>query len=117
MQQPSQEFDHLFAGHAPLMQFDSQFDSSRFRRDHQGTDQIGALMMVKAGSHGWSLTARGPSPLEWTDQRFATFIQENQGGVQVSPLFLSTASGSVSNKQSQLHRVATPTVGASGNST
>ncbi len=116
MQQPSQEFNHLFACHAPLVQLYPQLDPSRFRRDQQGADQIGTLMMVEAGAHGGRLTAWSPSPLEWADQRFATFIKENQGCAEAPPLFLSKASGSVSNKQFQPHRVAMPTAGASGNS-
>lgn len=116
MQQTLQEFNDLFARYTPVVQFDPQFNSSRFRRDQQGTYHIGALMMVEAGAHAGRLTARGPNPLEGTDQRFATFIEENQGGAEGLPLFLSKASDSASNKQFQLHRVAAPTVAASGNS-
>jgi hypothetical protein len=116
MQQPSQEFNHLFAGHSPLMQFDSQSYPTGFRADQQGTDQIGPLMMVKAGPHRWGLAARGPSALERADQRFTTFIKENQGCAQALPLFLSRANDSVSNRQFQPHPVARPTVVASDNS-
>jgi hypothetical protein len=99
MQQPSQEFNHLFACHAPLVQLYPQLDPSRFRRDQQGADQIGTLMMVEAGANCRRLTARRPSALERTNQRLATFIEENKGCAKGLPLFLSTASDNVSNRR------------------
>lgn len=116
LQQPTQEFNHLFARYSPLMQFDSQSYPTGFGADQQGADQIGPLMMVKAGTHCWGLAARGPSALERADQRFATFIKENQGCAKRPPLFLSKASDNVSNRQFQPHRVAGPTVEVSDNS-
>lgn len=117
LQQISQEFNHLFARHAPRVQLDPQVDPPGFRRDQQRADQIGPLMMVEAGSQGGRLTARGPSPFEGTDWRFATFIKENKGCAQGLPLFLSTASGNVSNKQFQPRLVAEINAVVFGNAT
>jgi hypothetical protein len=51
MQQFLQEFNHLVARYTPVVQFDLQVNPSRFRRDQQGTYQIGALVMVETGSY------------------------------------------------------------------
>jgi hypothetical protein len=63
------------------------------------------------------LAAWGPRALEWTNQRFATFVEKNQGRAQGLPLFLSTASDNASNRQSRHRHVGRPTVAAFGNST
>ena len=117
LQQISQEIDHLFAGHRPLVQFHPQFDLSRFRCYEQRPNQVGAWVMLEARPNGRRLTPRGPSPFEWTHQRFATFIEKNKGGAKGPPLFLSKARDNVSNRQWRLHPVAQLGVVAFGNST
>ncbi len=116
IQHVSQEINDLFPRHTVGVQFDLQFDPARFRCYQQRADQVCTLMMLKTCPQARRLTARGPSPFERTHQRFATFIEKNKGRTQRLPLFLSTASDSVSNTQWRRHRVEVPNVAAFGNS-
>lgn len=116
-QHMTQEIDHLFTGQRALMPLHPQFDPLRFGCHQQCANQVGSLMMLQTGAKRGCLPARCPGALKWTDQRFATFIEKNQGGTQGLPLFLSMASDSVSNKRSRRHRVVALVVGAFGNST
>jgi len=117
LQHMLQEFDHLLTCYGALIQFHTQSDSVRFRADQQCPDQIGPLMMIQTRGHLRRLAARGPSALDRANQRFATFIEKNKGCAQRLPVFLSTASDSVSNKRLPPHRVETRPVVAFGNST
>lgn len=115
-QQMTQEIDHLLASHTAQIHLHPQLEPLRFGGHQQCTDQVHPLLMLQAGAESRRLPAWGPSALEWADQRFATFIEENQGCAQGLPLFLSTATDNVSNKRSRRHRVESLVVEAFGNS-
>ena len=116
LQQLPQEIDHLLTGQIALIQLHPQLDPMRFGGDQQGANQVRPLVMLQTGANRRRLAAWRPSALEGTDQIFATFIEENKGRSQALPLFLSTASDTVSNKQSPFRRVGKLGVAAFGNS-
>jgi hypothetical protein len=111
-----QEIDHLFTSQIALIPLHPQLDPVSFGCHQQRADQVRPLVMLQTGANRWRLPARCPGALEWTDQGFATFVEKNQGCAQGLPLFLPTASDTVSNRQLQHHRVAAPAVVAFGNS-
>lgn len=97
LQQIAQEIDHLLACQIALVHLRPQLDPLSFGCYQQRADQVRSLLMLQAGANCRRLTARCPSALERTNQRLATFIEENKGCAQGLPLFLSTASDNVSN--------------------
>ncbi len=64
-----------------------QFDPSPARRDAQCPNQIQPFIVVHAGTDYGRLPARCPSAFQGTDQRKATFIQENKRRPQAMPFF------------------------------
>src|SRR5688572_18603899 len=116
-QQMSQEFKHLLTREGPPIHLHLQFDSVRFGCNQQGTDHIGALVMIQTRANRGRLTTRCPGSFDRTHQRFATFVEKNKGRAQALPFFLSAATDSVSNTRWRLHRVAIRPVEAFGSST
>lgn len=112
-----QELDPLITRQSALRPLHPQLDPLSFGCHQQCANQVGPLVRLQTGAQRWWLPARCPSAPKWTDQRFATFVEKNQGCTQAGPLFLSPASDNVSNRRSQPHRVEAPAVGAFGNST
>jgi hypothetical protein len=116
-QQMLQEFKDLVAGQITLVRLGTQADFASAGRDQQRTNRIDPLVVLKAGPNLGRLSSRCPSSLEGTDQRLSVFVNKYKGGAQVTPLFLSWASDTVSSGRSRHHRAGRSAAVAFGNST
>lgn len=93
------EKDHDFiTSDGFVMGVQMQLDLPLSRTATPGPHQVQPRIVLNTGANHRRLTAWGPSPFEWGDQRKPTFVEKNEGCAQVLPLFLSVAKRSVSNE-------------------
>ena len=109
--------DHFFARQIATIGPNAKSDFAFTRRNDQSTDHVETIVMLQTCADGRRLPSRRPSTLERRYQAEATFVHENKARAELTPLFLSAASGSAANGQSRRHRVVRRDAGVSGNST
>jgi len=96
-----QEINDLVAGQITLIRLGTQADFASAGRDQQCANRVDSLVVLQARRNRGRLSARGPGALEGTDQRLPIFINKDKGGTQVTPLFLSWATDTVSSGRSR----------------
>ena len=116
-QQMLHEFNHLVASQITLIRLGTPADFASTGRDQQRANGVDPLVVLQAGPNRGCLPARCPSSLEGTDQRLPIFVNQYQGGTQVTPLFLSWARDTVSSGRSRPHHAGRRAVAAFDNST
>ena len=107
----------LFTREIATIDLKAKFDLAPMRRNDQAGDSVETVVMLQAGTDGWGLPAWRPCALERRDQAEATFVHKNQARAELTPLFLSAASGNATNGQSPRRRAVRRDAGAFGNST
>jgi len=102
-QQMLQEVDDLVTGQVARVRLGTQSNCASARRDQQSCNRIDPLVVLNAGPNLGCLPSRGPGSLERTDQRLPIFVNKYKGCAQVTPLFLSWATCTVSSVRSLRH--------------
>jgi hypothetical protein len=90
------------------MTTDAQPHLSSTRRDQQCTDQAQPRVVAQTRADARRLSLGCPTALERRQQGKPAFIDQNQGRLSFTPLFLSWATRSAASVRFRRHRVATP---------
>lgn len=102
-EQVYQKENDLLATNRFWVRVQMQSDSTLARCHTQCPDQVQTLVVLNARANGGGLPPRRPGALERRHQGKACFIDENQCGPKLLPLFLSAARGIASSAQRLRH--------------
>ena len=98
------------------MRLDTPLDLAPGGCNQQRSNQVDPLVVLDLSAYGGRLAPRRPRAWARTHHRKTTFIHENQGRAEVTPLFLSLARCSASSAQWRRRRATAIGVEAFDNS-
>ncbi len=116
-QQMLQKVNDLVTGQIATIRLRTPSNLASAGCDQQRSNRINPLIVLNAGAHRGRLSPRRPRPLEGADQRLSIFVNKDKRCTQLTPLFLSWATRTVSSAQSLRRHAEKRVAVASGNST